>query len=209
MDGLMRIELFRSPVLLAAVVLAACAATPPEVVKVFENPEAGAYSKVLVIGVTDNKGTRRGLEDKLAAELASAGVEATAGHTLTSDKIRLLKSEVNAAAEQAGADAILVTHFVSTETRATEEEGRSELVSVCRSGDPADYFLYDYDVIKVPNTLKVAHTVVAVSSLYDASNGERLWSIQSTCFDKATFDDVLDEEARVITRQLLSDGLVG
>lgn len=196
-------------VFLAAVLLAACASKPPEVVKVFENPEAGAYSKVLVIGVTDDRGTRRGLEDKLTEALTSAGVDATAGHTLTSDKIRLMKSEVNAAAEQAGADAILVTHFVSTETRATEEEGRSDVVSVCRSGDPADYFLYDYDEIKVPNTLKVAHTVVAVSSLYDASNGERLWSIQSTCFDKATFNDVLDEEARVITRQLLNDGLVG
>ena len=206
----MRTQLFRPLVFLAAAAMAACASTPPpEVVKVFEDPEAGAYAKLLVIGVTDDTNTRRGLEDKLTAQLSSAGVDATAGYTLTSDKIRLMKSEVNAAAEKAGADAILVTHFVSTETNAVEEEGRSDVVSVCRSGDPADYFLYDYDEIKVPNTLKVAHTVVAVSSLYDASNGERLWSIQSTCFEKASFDEVLDEEARVITKQLLSDGLVG
>lgn len=56
--------------------------------------------------------------------------------------------------------------------------------------------------------MKVAHTVVAVSNLYDASNGKRLWTIQSTCFEKASMDEVLQEEAKAIVRQLQIDNLV-
>ncbi len=196
--------------LIPFLLVAACA-TQTEVVKVYENPEAGdtRYGKLLVIGITGDEDTRRGLENTLASELKGAGVEATSGYTLTEKKDNLLKEDIDAAASEAGADGILITHFVSIDTQADIEEGRSEVVSVCRGGDPEDYFLYDYEEIKIPHTMKVAHTVVAVSNLYDAASGERLWSIQSTCFEKATFDEVLLEEARVITKQLVKDKLIG
>jgi hypothetical protein len=56
--------------------------------------------------------------------------------------------------------------------------------------------------------VKIAHTVVAVSNLYDVSDGERVWTIQSTCFEKASMDEVLQEEAKAIVRQLQIDNLV-
>ncbi len=191
--------------------LVAACATQTEVVKVYDNPDASGkqYDNLLVIGITGDEDTRRGLENTLSAELNGAGVEATSGYTLTEKKDNLLKEDIDAAAHEAGADGILITHFVSIDTQADIEEGRTEVVSVCRGGDPEDYFLYDYEEIKIPHTMKVAHTVVAVSNLYDAVSGERLWSIQSTCFEKSTFDEVLQEEARVITKQLVKDGLIG
>jgi hypothetical protein len=35
-----------------------------------------------------------------------------------------------------------------------------------------------------------------------------MWTIQSTCFEKSTMDEVLQEEAKAIVRQLQIDKLV-
>ena len=77
------------------------------------------------------------------------------------------------------------------------------------SDDPVDYSVYDQARVAQPESVEFALTVVAVTNLYDAGNGERLWSIQSTCFEKSTMDEVLQEEARAIVRQLALDELVG
>jgi hypothetical protein len=51
--------------------------------------------------------------------------------------------------------------------------------------------------------------VVAVTNLYDAGESKRIWTIQSTCFEKATMNEVLLEEAKAIARQLEIDKLIG
>ena len=112
-------------------------------------------------------------------------------------------------AERSGSDGILITHIVSIETTAETREGRSEVVAECRGGDPGDYFLYDYEELKEPDSVKIAHTVVAVTNLYDVASNKRVWSIQSTCFEKASMGEVLMEEANAITRQLQLDKLIG
>lgn len=196
--------------LTATLLLLGACAQQAEVIKVFDNPQTGSrpYASLLVVGITGDEQTRQGLERTLADDLEAAGVTATAAYTLTGGTAEPGREAIDAAVRQSEADAVLVTHFVSIDTKAEVEEARSEMKSVCRGGDPADYFLYDYEEITIPESLKVAHTVVAVSNFYDASSGERLWSVQSTCFDKESFDEVLVEEAQVITRQLARDGLI-
>jgi hypothetical protein len=54
----------------------------------------------------------------------------------------------------------------------------------------------------------VAHTVAVISNLYDGNSHERVWSIQSTCFEKASMPEVVREEAIAITRQLRLDELI-
>ena len=78
----------------------------------------------------------------------------------------------------------------------------------CRGGDPIDFFLYDHEFIKEPDSVKVAHTVAVISNLYDGDSHERVWSIQSTCFEKASLREALREEAIAITRQLRLDELI-
>jgi len=90
-----------------------------------------------------------------------------------------------------------------------EVEGRVDIKAECREGDLEDYFLYDYEVLKEPDTVRVALTVVAVTNLYDSGSGERLWTIQSTCFEKATMHEVLSDEAEAIANQLRYDRLIG
>ena len=192
------------------VVIAACV-RQTEVIKLYDISARASrtYERLLVISVVGDIGTRRRLEELISGHLETANVTAIAGYTETGLKTEMLQDEIDAAARNANADAILITHIVSVDTRLDIDTGRTDILSECRGGDPVDYFLYDHRELKEPDTVKIAHTVVAVSNLYDASDGERLWTIQSTCFEKASMNEVLQEEAKAIVRQLQIDKLVG
>jgi hypothetical protein len=191
------------------VVIAACI-PQTEVIKLYEDSARADqnYERLLVVSVVGDTGTRRRLEELITGHLETANVTAIAGYTETGLKTEMLQDEIDAAAKNINADAILITHIVSVDTRLDIDTGRTDILSECRGGDPVDYFLYDHRELKEPDTVKIAHTVVAVSNLYDVSDGERVWTIQSTCFEKATMDEVLREEAKAIVRQLQIDNLV-
>ncbi len=190
--------------------LAACAQQPTQVVKLYESEGADRhFDTLLVIGIADDPSTRRNLEDMVAAGIKDRGANSVAGHTHTGPGTTLLQSAINEAASQAGADGILVSHIASVDTQMDVEAGRTEVYAECRGGDPADYFLYDYEELQVPDTVRVAHTVVVISNLYDVQSGERVWTIQSTCFNKSTMNEALVDEAEAIARQLMIDDLVG
>ncbi len=202
----------RASSLVSAMAMVAIAACIPqtEVIKLYDNSaRAGQkYERLLVISVAGDTGTRRRLEELITTHLEAANIEAVAGYTVTGLKTGMLQDEIDAAAQNANADAILITHIVSVDRRLDIDPGRTDILTECRGGDPVDYFLYDYGELKEPDAVKVAHTVVAVTNLYDSRDGERLWTIQSTCFEKASMDKVLQEEAKAIVKQLQIDKLV-
>jgi len=116
--------------------------------------------------------------------------------------------QIDAVTRDTQSDAILVAHLVSASVDAEFEEGRVDIKSTCRGGSPVDLFLYDREELREPDSVRVAHTVTMVSYLYDVRNEKRVWTIQSTCFDKADFDSVLRQEADAIVRQLRADDLI-
>jgi len=193
-----------------ALVIAACA-PQTEVIKLHDSTsiDGSGFSHFLVVAIAGDSGSRREFEDLIAGQIRDAGGAATAAHTKTGAKITLLQEEIDAAARTSGADAILITHIVSVDTTAEAQEGRTDVRAECRGGDPEDYFLYDYKELKEPDSVRIAHTVVVVTNLYDTASGSRLWTIQSTCFEKATMDEVFSEEARAIAGQLRFDRLIG
>lgn len=201
----------RLPWILALAVFFAGCAQQTEVIKLYDDTANSdlRYQRIFVVGIASDAQTRQRLEDSIAEQLRSAGAIAIAGYTETGPETTLLQDDIDEAARRSAADAILVTHIVSVDTSAEIEEGRVDMVAECRGGDPADYFLYDYEELKEPDTVRLAHTVVAVTNLYDAGESKRIWTIQSTCFEKATMNEVLLEEAKAIARQLEIDKLIG
>jgi hypothetical protein len=205
-------NIVRAIIFPAIAILAIAACVPQtEVIKLYDNSARlnQNYERLLVVSVAGDTGARRRLEELITQHLESAGITAIAGYTETGLKTVMLQDEIDAASRSANADAILITHIVSVDTRVDIDPGRTDILSECRGGDPVDYFLYDHRELKEPDSVKIAHTVVAVTNLYDASDGELLWTIQSTCFEKASMDEVLQEEAKAIVRQLQIDKLVG
>ncbi len=200
----------RTLAIVALAALAGACAQRPEVIKLYENPAAGRtqYDRLFIVGVTGDADQRITLEQLIVDRLRSRGVSAVASYGVLGSGDSVLQETLDKAVADSGADALLMSHIASIDTAIEREEGREEIVSTCRGGDPVDYFLYDHRVIKVPDSVRQALTVVVVTNLLDAASGERIWTIQSTCFRKATLEEGLAEEAEAIARQLGIDGLV-
>lgn len=195
---------------IVAIAVIACA-PQTEVIKLHDESSSitGGFQKFLVVAIAGDTDSRREFEDLITGQIHEAGGTAVPAYPNTGAKTELLQDEIDAAASATGADAILITHIVSVDTTAEMQEGRVDVIAECRGGDPEDYFLYDYEMLKEPDSVRIAHTVVAVTNLYATETGKRLWTIQSTCFEKATMHEVLSEEADAIARQLTIDRLIG
>lgn len=194
----------------ATLALSACA-PQAKIERLHQDPEArGAdYQRLLVVGISSDAEQRRRIEDLVTEQLEAARVSAVAGHTRLGLAPAVLQESIDQAASETGSDAILISHVVSVSTTAEVVEGRVDVISECRGGDPADYFLYDHHELREPDSVRFANEVVMVTSLYDTATEKRMWTIQSTCFEKADLDDVLQSEAKAIVKQLRRDGLIG
>ena len=135
--------------IMLVIALASCA-PQTEVIKLYDNSaRAGqVYERLLVISVAGDTGSRRRLKELISEHLESANVAAIVGYTETGLKTNLLQEEIDTAARNANADAILISHIVSVDTRVDVDTGRTDILSECRGGDPLDYFLYDHRELK-------------------------------------------------------------
>lgn len=199
--------------LIAAVCIVAISCAPQtKIVKLYDSRTDSqvAYSRFLVVAISSDYEQRNELENRIVSNLRREGVTAVPGYSAItrSDSGGVLQEEINSASDRTGSDAILITHVASVDSQFKVEEGREELMSECRGGDPLDYFLYDHSMLKEPDTVKVAHTVVVITSAYDAKTRQRLWTIQSTCFEKSSMAEVLIDEASAIVNQLRIDELI-
>jgi len=193
-----------------AAVFAGSCAPQTEIVKLYDDPARAAktYKRLLVVAISSDYRHQRQFESEIVQRLRQMQVDAIPGYTDLDASSGLLQSDIDKVGQAAGADGILVTHVASVDTSISMLEGRADIASTCRGGDPVDYFLYDHKIIREPDSVKVAHTVVVITNMYDAGSRDRVWTIQSTCFEKTSMSDVLVEEANAIVRQLRIDQLI-
>ena len=181
-----------------------------EVVKLYEDPDAAqkTYQRLLVVSVSDARREQENFENAITEQLRQNNIEAVPSHTLFSAEQGLLEEDINRAVEQTGADGLLITHIAGVDSTAEVREGREDIVAECRGGDLAEYFMYDYKVLRQPDSVRLSHTVIVIANLYEVDTFERVWGIQSTCFDKETMTEVISDEAEAIARQLRIDQLI-
>jgi hypothetical protein len=193
-----------------AAIFANGCAPQTEVVKLYDDPARSSttYERLLVIVVSSDFEQQQNFEHEIASGLKREQVEASPAHTSLNTSDGMLQEDIDRLSDTVGADGILISQVVSVDTSVKATEGRSEIESTCRGGDLVDLFLYDHEVIREPDSVKVAHTVTVVTSLYDTASEHRVWTIQSTCFEKDTMEAVLSEEAKAIVRQLRIDELI-
>ena len=197
---------------LAVVVVLIIAACAPqtEVLKLYEDRTGAApgYKRLLVVDLSTEHNQQQQFEDEIARRLRRERIEAVPSYTRLDAGNGILQDDINRLSEEVGADGILITHIASVDTSVDLEKGREDFKSTCRRGDPVDYFLYDHKVLREPDSVKVAHTVIVITNLYDARSRDRIWTIQSTCFEKTSIAETLLDEAEAIVRQLRIDGLI-
>jgi hypothetical protein len=194
---------------LAAITAGSCA-PQTEVVKLYDDPARSpkTYQRLLVVAISSDFSQQQRLENEIVLRLRREQVDAIPSHKHLDTSSGLRQDDINRVGKGVEADGILVTHIASVDTSIDMVEGRAEIKSTCRGGDPVDYFLYDHKLIREPASVKLAHTVIVIANLYDAGSQERIWTIQSTCFEKTSMAAVLLDEADAIVRQLRVDRLI-
>ena len=194
---------------LLASALASCT-TPGRVERLYRDTAVTeAFANILVVGVHEDGTVRRRYERSVAAALEDAGVIAASSLSVMQTSDEISRDTLVVAAQETGADAVMITRLLSVESRAEVEQGRSTFDASPRGNVPiADFFRYDYAEYQDPMVITTVRTVVLATDLYSVATENRVWSVESTSFDKASDDAILYDVARSISRALTNDGLI-
>lgn len=202
------------PLLLLISAMLAAGCTPPtrlESVWKDEVARAGPFDNVLVIGVSTNFDQRERFEAALASTLNNRPqrkTAATASSTRMAAAETLSRESVENQVSSIGADAVLVTRFVSQEIEIGETPGRMVMTPVRRNEYVHDFFRYDYRTHEEPAMPVTKATVHLATDLYATATGALVYSINSTSFDKESEAAVFDEVVKAIAGRLARDGLI-
>ncbi|HXS78634.1 MAG TPA: hypothetical protein VN818_00060 [Gammaproteobacteria bacterium] len=182
--------------LLLALLLARAAAAD-EVVKTYQDSAFDSkVSKILVVGVHEDFGTRAQFENTVARALRAAGTAGEASLYSLSSAGELTADNLVAAARKARADAVLVTRVVDVQTENPD------------ATTTFTQYFQAYSKYADPLPLTTAYTVRVRTDLYIVATQQRVWAVESTAFQKQNLFGVIDGIAKALTTQLRKDGLL-
>lgn len=196
--------------LAGSLLLAGCAASD-RVVKTYESPDfdGGPFNRILIVAAHEETGTRRLFENSLRAVLNENGAIAVTSLSVMDAEEPIEREPVIAAVRETGADAVLVTRLLDVASSTSVEGGRTATDAQRRNDIPlADFFRYDYVEYQDPMTITTVRTVVLSTDLYNVADETKVWSAESTSFDKETVYGVIGSATRGLTDQLRRDQLI-
>ena len=197
--------------LLVGILLLVGCATSDRVVTVYESPDfdGGPFNKILIVGAHEDASLRRLFENSLTAVMNENGAIAVTSLSVMDAEEPIERGPVITAVRETGADAVLVARLLDAESTTTVEAGRSVAQARRRNDLPlADFFRYDYVVYQDPMTITTVRTTVLSADLYNVADENRIWSAESTSFDKQSVYGVIGSATRGLTNRLRRDKLI-
>ena len=171
-----------------------------------------SFSRVVVVGVSDNIFRRTVFEEAVAAELTSGTTEAWPSAHLMNPETPLNEDTLSTVVKDKQADALLITRLADTQVKANEVDSRVDVEATSIGGNVVDFFRYDYEDVEQPGYLQAKVTVVLSTNLYETASGKLVYSIESVTTDKDTeyssvVYEVIENTSVEIARRLRRDGL--
>jgi len=198
-------------VLLAGTVLLFACASSDRIVKIYEDAAfaGGPFNRILVVAAHEDVGNRRQFENSLVRVLNENGPVAVASLSVMQADEPINRDALIVAVRETGADAVMITRLLDVESSTSVEGGRVTATAQ-RRNDIAmvDFFRYDYVEYRDPMTVMTVHTVILLTDLYNVADETKIWSVESTSFDKTSVYGVFDGASRGITDQLRRDRLI-
>ncbi len=173
----------------------------------YSKPEH-TYSRILVVGLSNDLTRRYRFETTMTAALRRTGNEAWASSAILDSGVDLTPETVRAAAQQVDADALLITRLVNQRVKTTEIEGRTRVKTRRKNETPLDFFRYDYNEYDEPGYVLLSSDVELRTDFYATSDGRLIETIDTLTYEKETEFEVLNEATSAIVRQLRRDRLV-
>jgi hypothetical protein len=175
----------------------ATAAAGDEVEKIYQDPSFDAtVSKILVVGVHEDRSVRGQFENAVSRALRGAGASSEASLFTSAGSAPLTPDTLVAAARRVRADAVMVTRVVDVRTENVDPDS-----------DLNEYFRA-YSRYEDPLPVTTTHTVRVRTDLYLVDTQARIWGVESTAVDKANLYGVIDGIAKALSAQLRSDDLI-
>jgi hypothetical protein len=208
-------RLHRSAIVAAALcgVLSGCVTGPQtQLVSAWQLPGyvPSGFKRVLVICVTRDGGRRRNFEDAFAYQLMGRGVTAISSYTLIPDNGQVPNDKLEAAIRASGADGVLATRFLGTNTQVSYTPGY-----VYGPVGPAYYggfygFYgsawggYDY----VPPMAVTTTVITLETDVFDAAKLEMVWSGTTQTSNPTTINQEMQGFARIVIDAMAQRGVL-
>jgi len=153
----------------------------------------GTIRKVVVIGIFKEPDTRKIFEDEFADRLKARGVDATASHKIFSAAELPDKDVVIAKIRKLGADGVLVTRVVDTETVKTYVPGQAYIVPTYYSYY-GSYYSYSYR----PGYTETEGYAYTETNLYGPDDEKLIWSGRSKTKFSATRYELIQAFVKIM-----------
>lgn len=185
-----------------ALILSACASTTLDMTWRDPTYAGRPFTKVLVVGSTDNPDNRRIFENIVVGELESRGVEAVASYALIANESDVKRDKVVEAVKTSGADSVLSTRLVGIETKTAVVPGQSP--------GAGDVDLYrSYSPLEPQTTIRQDYQIANLeSNLFDARTGKMVWWGRSRTFPSTSIGQIGRELGENVIRSLKSAKLL-
>ena len=188
---------------LALLLFAAAGCSSTRIASESKSPDLSAkYKKILVIGVSPDRGIRQLFEEQFAEALLARGVTAVPSYQ-DLPQAQPTRDEVEQLAKRVNADAVLVSRLVER-TAETQFDPGVAAVPANISGYYDDAWKSAYEP---PSTYTV--TVVRIETrLFDAATGKQAWSAETETFDPRDREKEIRDLSNVLTKAIAKQHLI-
>ena len=200
------LRFFTLPILFATVTFAGCATK--RIVSDWTNPayNSPSFKKIMVIGVSEQTAIRRNFEDRLAAELREAGVDAVPSYRYIPETGKVAQERLLTAVEKTQADAAIVTRLVRAEERIEASPGY-------HTAFPAIglYGLYSsawYAGFYTPGWIHQYPVFFSETTLYDVLKDEVVWTATIRTIDPENIDEATANYVETVAEALKQKNLL-
>ncbi len=198
----LRISIRTTCLLLAGLIVSACASTKP-VMEWRDEGFSGQLNHILVIAAADQVTQRHAIEDDYVEALTAVPVTAIPSYTLMDSDLALSRETVEAAIEGQGFDGVLVTRLLGVE----EVEEYQPPVHYDHYRSYHRYYQRSLDYSS-PGYYRNYKILKLETNLYDTATQELIWSMQSETIDPSAPQDVIEAQIILTIGRLTQGGLI-
>jgi len=194
---------------LLALTIAACGTTT-KVPMAWKDPAytGPGFTRVFVIAVAENDGSRRLFEDHLSQQLVKQGVAAAPSYAHLPHTDRLTEGAIQEAMMGGNFDAVTISHLVGEKQETKYVPPQTYTVPRYGYGGYYGYYNTRWDVVHEPGYYKTNTIVRLETNLYDVGRSALVWSGQSDTLNPSSVADVIESATRAIASQIAKDGVL-
>jgi hypothetical protein len=187
------------PLWLVAALAAACASTT--IVDSWSDPNyrGGPFKRIVVVGVSQNQVARRTFEDIFSGKLRAAGVEAIPSYQVVPDAPGG-GAALDAAAQKAGADGLLMVHLVRVDRQ-------TRVVPSYSPGFYPSYYGYYQAWVAYPE-VQTYDIATVEANLFSVASKQLVWGGTTETFNPQGVSRESAGFADVVIKALAKQGLV-